>query len=137
VTLVVDASMAIAWLFADERSATPQEVLRQVAAEGAYAPSLWKLEVANVLRGAVRRKRCDAKYAARSLQRLERLQITIDAETDTHAWGRTRQLSEKYDLTMYDAAYLELAIRRVGSLASRDAALAAAARKAGLEVLGA
>ena len=53
-SLVVDASMTVAWLFRDERTETPQAILRRVAAEGAVVPSLWRLEVANVLRNAIR-----------------------------------------------------------------------------------
>lgn len=89
-----------------------------------------------MLRNAVRRKRCDVGYATRSLRRLDRLPILVDAETDTHAWGRTRQLSIEYDLTLYDAAYLELAVRRSLPLASHDAALIEAGQKARIEVLG-
>jgi len=89
-----------------------------------------------VLRNAVRRKRCGVGYATRSLMRLDRLPILVDAETDTHAWGRTRQLSIEYDLTLYDAAYLELAVRRSLPLASHDAALVEAGQKARIEVLG-
>jgi predicted nucleic acid-binding protein len=135
-SLVVDASMAVAWLFSDERSEAPQAILRRVATEGALVPSLWRLEVANVLRNAVRQKRCDTGYATRCLQRLGRLPIVVDSETDTHAWDRARQLSAEHDLTVYDAAYLELALRRRLPLASRDAALIEAARKAGLDVPG-
>lgn len=134
-SIVVDASMTIAWLFRDERAARPQRVLRRVAAEGAVVPSLWRLEVANVLRNAVRRRRCDEGYAARCLERLERLGIAIDPETDRHAWGATRQLSLRHDLTLYDAAYLELAIRRRQPLASVDAALLRAATAIGLDIL--
>ncbi|MSO99202.1 MAG: PIN domain-containing protein [Rhodospirillaceae bacterium] len=134
-SLVVDASMAVAWLFASERADGPQKVLRRVAAEGALVPSLWKLEVANVLRSAVRRQRCDEGYTLRSLQRLNRLQIIVDAQTDAHAWGRTRELSSEYDLTVYDAAYLELAVRRQAPIATCDAALAKAGNRAGLDVL--
>jgi predicted nucleic acid-binding protein len=136
VSLVIDASLTVAWLFSDERSDAPQRILRRVAAEGALVPSLWRLEVANVLRNAVRRRRCDAGYATRCLERLGRLQIIVDPETDAQAWGRTRELSIEHDLTVYDAAYLELALRRRRPLAARDAALARAGRRAGLELLG-
>jgi predicted nucleic acid-binding protein len=68
----------------------------------------------------------------RSLRRLARLRIAVDAETDRHAWSATRE----HDLTVNDAAYLELAIRRREALASGDGALVRAARKVGLEVLG-
>lgn len=100
--------MTAAWLFADERAEASRAVLRRVAAEGALVPSLWRLEVANVLRNAVRRGRCDADYADRCLARLGRLRITVDSETDERAWGETRRLALAHNLTLYDAAYLEL-----------------------------
>jgi predicted nucleic acid-binding protein len=135
VSLVIDASMTVAWLFSDERSEVPQIVLRRVAVEGALVPSLWRLEIANVLRNAVRRKRCTAGYATKCLQRLGRLHIIVDPETDAQAWGRTRQLSMEHDLSVYDAAYLELAVRRSRPLASCDAALIRSGRMIGLDVL--
>ena len=135
--VVIDASMTIAWLFHDERTETPQLVLRRVAREGGLAPSLWRLEVANVLRNAVRRRRCDQGYATRCLQRLGRLRIMIDPKTDAHAWGTTRQLSIEHDLTLYDAAYLELAHRRGLPLATTNRALRAAARTLTVELISA
>ena len=117
-SLVVDASMTITWLFRDERSELTQTLLRKVAAEGAFVPSIWRLEVANVLRSAIRRGRCDEGYAARSLRRLGRLRITADNETDRQAWGATRDLSQQHGLTLYDAAYLELALRSRRALAT-------------------
>jgi predicted nucleic acid-binding protein len=134
-SLVVDASMTIAWLFAAERTAGPKLVLRRVVTEGAVVPSLWRLEVANVLRNAVRRQRCPADYAERSLARLGRLPFAVDAETDRRAWSGTRQLALAHDLTLYDAAYLELAVRLGCPLASRDTALIKAGERSGLEVL--
>jgi predicted nucleic acid-binding protein len=135
VTLVLDASMTIAWLFDDERTEAAHAVMRRVVAEGAIVPSLWRLEVANVLRNAVRRGRCNEAYVDRSLVRLARLAIKRDQETDDHAWGSTRTLARKEDLSLYDAAYLELAIRRRMSLASCDKALLAAAARRKVEVL--
>jgi predicted nucleic acid-binding protein len=135
VSLVVDASVTIAWLFHSERAERARTVLRRVVEAGASVPSLWRLEVANALRNAVRRKRCDEGYATRCLERLGRLPITIDLETATHAWGPTRHLSIEHDLTLYDAAYLELAIRRKIPLASGDTALITAATNIGLDIL--
>jgi predicted nucleic acid-binding protein len=136
-SIVVDASMAIAWLFDDERTAAAHAVMRRVVAEGALVPALWRLEVANVLRNAVRRGRCDEAYADRSLTRLGCLAISSDENTDRQAWGATRQLSREENLTLYDAAYLELALRRRAPLASCDAALIAAAERRAIEVLSA
>lgn len=127
-SLVLDASMAIAWLFEDERTEATVAVLRRVATEGAVVPSLWRLEVANVLEVAVRRGRCDRPHVDRSLARLGALLISIDGETDVRAWGDTLVLSRDLGLTLYDAAYLELALRLAYPLASCDSALIAAAR---------
>jgi predicted nucleic acid-binding protein len=83
--------------------------------------------------------RFGADVATRVMRRAvfsgRRLGIMIDSETDAHAWGTTRQLSIEHDLTPYDAAYLELAIRRGQPLATADAALIASARNIGLEIL--
>jgi predicted nucleic acid-binding protein len=134
-TLVVDASMALAWMLADEAGPEPSAAEQRVVAEGAVVPSFWRLEVANALRNAVRRKRCSEFDATRSLHLFDRLRIEVDPESDIHAWGATRKLSRQYDLTVYDAAYLELAIRRKLPLASRDDELLAAARKARVETV--
>ncbi|MEG3147465.1 type II toxin-antitoxin system VapC family toxin [Sphingomonas sp. RT2P30] len=133
--IVIDASMAIAWLFEDERSDAARDVLRKIVDHGAMAPSLWRLEVANVLRNAVRRKRCDEDFVDRSLARLDLLPIAIDDETDRHAWGETQALARELGLTSYDAAYLELALRKGLPLATCDAELAAAARQRSVDVL--
>jgi predicted nucleic acid-binding protein len=134
-TLVVDTSMTIAWLFRDERTEQSQDVLRSVAVEGALVPSIWHLEVANALRTSVRRGRCGDNYATGCLRRLRRLQITVDPDTERHAWSATRELSRTHDLTLYDAAYLEVALRARLTLASRDAALVRAGTAAGIEIL--
>lgn len=134
-SIVLDASMAIAWLFRDERTAAAHAVMRRVVEHGAFVPSLWRLEVANVLRNAVRRGRCDESYVDRSLQRLARLPITTDSETDAQAWSVTRALSREQGLTLYDAAYLELALRMERPLASCDSDLLAAAGRKGVATL--
>ena len=127
--------MTIAWLFEDEHTEAAHAVMRRVAVEGALVPTLWRLEVANVLRNAVRRKRCDEAYADRSIARLARLIIQSDGETDDHAWSATRILAREEDLTLYDAAYLELAIRKRAILASCDTALLNAATRRNIETI--
>lgn len=135
-SLVLDASVTISWMYAAERDANSRDVLRRAAAQGAIVPSLWRLEIANVLFNAVRRKRASKAYADQSLRRLTRLRITIDGETDERAWGSIRDLSAAHQLTPYDAAYLELAIRRGLPLATRDVALVKAAQSVGVRTLG-
>ncbi len=134
-SVVIDASMTIAWLFDDERTPAAHAIMRRVVAEGAFVPTLWRLEVANVLRNAARRGRCDEAYVDRSLARLGRLAIRSDEDTDRHAWSATLALSREDKLTLYDAAYLELAIRRSIPLASCDEALLAAAGRRKVETL--
>ncbi len=134
-SIVVDASMAVSWLFEDEFTPGSHSVLQQVASEGAIVPSLWRLEVANVLRSAVRKKRCDRTYVDQSLERLARLPILIDQETDDRAWRDTRSLSDQEGLTTYDASYLELAIRVRKPLGTGDSDLKAAAVRRGVMVL--
>jgi predicted nucleic acid-binding protein len=134
-TLVLDASMAIAWMFGDERTEGTVAAMRRIVVEGAIVPSLWRLKVANVLRNAVRRGRCDEGYVDRSLDRLGQYPITVDDETSVQAWSATRVLARELGLTVYDAAYLELAKRSGLPLASCDQALIAAARASGVEML--
>lgn len=133
--IVLDASMTIAWLFEDERTEAAEEVETRVAVDGAITPSLWRLEIANMLRMAVRRGRCDEDFVDDSLAFLDRFGIEVDGETDRHAWTATRTLSREQGLTVYDAAYLELAVRRGLPLASCDQALIAAARRLSIETL--
>jgi len=136
VSLVIDASMAISWLFHNQRSERTRSVLRRVIADGGAVPSIWRLEVANVLRTSTRRGHCTEAYAVHCLQRLGRLPITVDANTDRQAWGATRELSRAHNLTLYDAAYLELAVRLRQPIVTLDLALLNAARAVGVEAFG-
>ena len=112
------------------------EVLQYVVAQGGVAPSLWRFEVANGLQMAIRRKRIDAAYRAASLVDLAVLPIAIDPDSDRHVWTATVQLAEQHGLTIYDAAYLELAQRRRLPLASLDRALRQAAISIGVPTRG-
>lgn len=134
-SIVVDASMTAAWLFADERTEAALEVFHNVADAGAVVPSLWRLEIASLLRTAERRGRCSGTLADALLEQLESLPIEIDRETDAHAWRTTRTLSRDQGLTPYDAAYLELAVRLGLPLATGDRELIAAAERLGVTVL--
>jgi predicted nucleic acid-binding protein len=103
VTLVIDASLTLSWYFEDERTPAADAVLDQVTNTGAVVPSLWRLETANGLQVAIRRKRIDAAFRDRALIHLARLPIAIDAETDAHAWTTMLQLADSFQLTLYDA----------------------------------
>jgi predicted nucleic acid-binding protein len=136
VSLVLDASLTLSWYFDDEAGPAADAVLERVGANGAFVPSLWRMEVANALQVALRRKRIDKDFRSRSLRHLEMLPITVDRETDTFAWSATLDLADRFDLTVYDASYLELAQRRGLPLATRDKELIVAAQALGVSVVG-
>lgn len=133
---VVDASLTLSWYFEDERTLTTDALLALVAENGAVVPPLWRLEVANGLQMAIRRKRIDTAFRDRALGQLVRLPIIIDPDTDHHTWTTTLRLADRFALTIYDATYLELAQRRDLPLATLDSELHDAGRALGLALLG-
>jgi predicted nucleic acid-binding protein len=135
-SLVLDSSATLAWIYSDEVTEGIRRLFDTVGDTGALVPALWRLEVANSLTIAVRRGRIDAEFRRAALDDLALLDITTDSHTDTHAWAETLQLADRFRLTMYDAAYLELAHRRGVPLATLDEDLSAAALALGLRVLG-
>lgn len=134
-SFVLDASVAIAWCFEDESTPASRALLASLPEGSAVVPPLWHCEVANALLTAERRGRIDAPSAAHFLRLLERLPIHTDSESTGHAFGATQQMARTHALTAYDAAYLELAHRLALPLATRDEALAQAARAAGIRLL--
>ncbi len=133
--VVVDCSVAVSWCFEDEASEAADALLLRIRDGAAVVPSLWHLEIANVLIQAAKRGRITPDDAGTRLRLMAALPITTDPETATRAWHDTLVLARAEGLTAYDAAYLELAIRRRLPLATRDKALAEAARRRGIEVL--
>jgi predicted nucleic acid-binding protein len=134
-TLVIDASLALSWLFADEQTSRGMELLQQVSGTGAVVPSLWRLEIASALETGIKRKRLDTAYRDATIQKLLRLPIETDPDTNDYAWTATLRLSDTHQITVYDASYLELALRRGLPVAAHDDQLAAAAAKAGATLL--
>jgi predicted nucleic acid-binding protein len=135
VSLVIDSSLTLAWYFPDEGTEATDALLRQVSQTGAIVPLHWRAEVANAFQMAIRRKRIDAVYRNTSLSELAYFDIVSDPDTNIHMWDATVQLADVYGLTIYDAAYLELAQRSRLPLASLDTALVVAAKSAGVAVL--
>jgi predicted nucleic acid-binding protein len=136
VSLVVDASMTLAWYFEDEQTPACLQILRDVSLEGAIVPAHWRLEVASGFQAALRRKRITLAFRDASLRDLGTLAISTDVETDRQAWTRTLHLADRFGLTVYDAAYLELADRLALPLATGDGPLARAAAAHGVAVRG-
>jgi predicted nucleic acid-binding protein len=132
----LDASIALAWCFADEATPAADAVLDRLADEEAAAPALWRLEVANGLAMAERRGRLNVAGLIRSVALLQGLAVTIDAEGLERTFRDLLDLARSERLTVYDAAYLELALRLGVPLASKDIKLRKAAEKLGLALLG-
>jgi predicted nucleic acid-binding protein len=135
-SLVLDCSATLAWVYGEETTEAVREVFEAVGSSGAWVPALWRLEVANVLEMGVRRNRHDAAFRDATLADLALLPIRLDVETDQHAWGSTARLAARHRVTLYDAAYLELARRRDLPLATLDQALRAAAMAEGVPLIG-
>ncbi|OJW51214.1 MAG: toxin [Alphaproteobacteria bacterium 41-28] len=126
---VRDCSAAISWLMPDESFGA--RVLDRVVEMGAIVPSLWSLEVGNVLLIAERNKRISSEQRHKALYTLTELPIIVDTLTTQNAWLETMDLAERYGLTLYDATYLELSLRRSLPLATFDKYLKRATEMAG------
>ena len=130
---VLACSATLPWVFGDEASPAADALLdRLVQGERAWVPALWHLELGNVLLGAKRRGRIDQAGIEGFLSRLAVYDIAVDDQTMERAWQKTLDLALQHSLSTYDAAYLELALRRGLPLASLDRELIAAARACGV-----
>jgi len=136
VSFVLDNSVALTWCFEDERTPATNALLEQLVEAGALAPGLWPLEAVNGLLVAERRGRLDSSRRYRLAGFLQALPISLDPETASEAWTATMALAERFALSAYDSAYLELAHRHGLPLATLDQELRAAATALGLAVLG-
>jgi predicted nucleic acid-binding protein len=135
--LVIDASAVLAWCFEDESGPEADALIEQVAAQGASVPGLWPLEIANGLVMGERRGRIKRAESAAFAAMLEELPIVADPATGARALHETMSLAREHDLTAYDAAYLELAMRLGLPLATSDRKLRAAAERVGVVLLNA
>jgi predicted nucleic acid-binding protein len=124
--------VTLAWLYSDEITEPMRRVFETIAEHGAVVPALWRLEIANSLTAGP----IDCEFRRAALDDLTMLEITTDPHTETRAWRETLQLADRCDLTVYDAAYLELALRRRLPLATLDEKLRAGATGSGVECSG-
>ena len=132
---MIDASVALAWCFGDERTEATVSLLERLQTDAAAVPNLWHLEVANGLALAERRGRITRAESAELIALLETIEIVVDGETPVRAFTRVLDLAREERLTAYDASYLELAMRLGASLASKDGDLCDAAERLDVSVL--
>ena len=129
---VLDSSVALAWLLQDEANERTDALADRLEQEDAHVPSIWSLEVGNALMMALRRKRISDGDFDRCISALSSLPIVVDPPA---ALEGVLSIAQRFGLTSYDAAYLELAQRRGFALATLDGKLRQACRALKVSVL--
>jgi predicted nucleic acid-binding protein len=120
VAFVLDASVTVAWCFADETSSYTEGVLDLLIQEPAIVPVVWPFEVANALWVGERRHRMNAGQVAASLEQLLDLPIVVDDAMFSSAWGPVLSIARQHEFAVYDAVNVELAQRRDIPIATID-----------------
>jgi predicted nucleic acid-binding protein len=120
--------MTLSWFFEDEASPATDALFASLPSASVLVPSLWLLELANALNVAVRRRRTEERRVARFLDVLQQQSISVDSSGPDRALRDLRPLAARHALSVYDAVYLDLAVRTGHPLATLDAALRKAAK---------
>ncbi len=126
---ILDCSITMAWCFEDESNPYTDSILENLNKSTAVVPSIWPLEVANVLLLAKKKKRITDLQSSSFIDALAGLPIVVDSSTNTRAMHSIFALADHENLTIYDAAYLELAIRENIPIITLDKGLIKAAKK--------
>ena len=135
IPFVVDASVAIAWCIEDEATPQTRSLLATAVQTGIIVPSLWFLEMTNVLRIAEKKQRLPAALVDERLVKLAKLIVTVEPIDGELACGIILALARKHDLTTYDACYIGVSQRLQKPLATLDMAMRKAAKKEGIKLL--
>jgi predicted nucleic acid-binding protein len=135
-TIVLDASVAVAWCFEDESTSFSEGILDLLSAgTEVLTPAIWPFEVANALLMAERRKRIKMAQVTALLARIARLRVSVEPIQTSSAFNQILSIARQNNLTEYDAAYVELALRQGFPLATLDAGLRTAARHLGIALV--
>ena len=129
---VLDCSVVCAWLLDDESVPEADAALEAAGSHGGLAPGLWWAELRNALVMAERRGRLSPAQTSEALAEVEALGVTLDHAPDS---GATLRLAREHRITIYDALYVELAVRERRPLATLDRALRRAAEAEGIDIL--
>jgi len=132
---VLDCSVSIAWVMKDEENTISNTILQKLSTESAIVPSIWKLEIGNVLLSCQRNNRISKEHRLRALYIYDELPIATDTFTGKYAWQETIELADRYSLSLYDACYLELAMRLKLPLATFDKQLKKACDTARVKII--
>jgi len=130
--VIVDASVALAWCFPDEANDYADRVLVALEGHAILVPAVWGLEIANAVLSGERSKRLRQPEIRRFTTLLDSLSLVQDVQSVGEHVGNVLPLAREYNLSAYDAAYLELSIRHGMPLATLDGKLQKAAQRAGI-----
>ena len=132
---VVDNSVVMAWCFQDETSPYADDILDRLENVSGFVPSIWPLEVCNVLLAAERKKRISEAGSARFITLLSELPIIVEQESPERMIKEIFALARQHKLSTYDASYLDLAMRKGLPIATQDKNLLAAAEQSKVAIL--
>lgn len=132
-SVVLDASVALAWCFKDETSEYAARIIERVGGAGAHVPAIWPMEVGNAVLVAERRKRATPAETVEVLGLLRNLPIEVEPVAVDDVFGVVLTLARAHGLSVYDATYIELALRRALPLATVDRRLGDVAARVGLK----
>ena len=132
---IIDNSVVMAWCFEDQASEYSDAILERLKTEKAFVPSIWTLEVVNVLIVAERKKILNRSSSMRFITLLNQLPVTVEYEKNLTHMKDLLNLGRDLTLSSYDAAYLDLAMKRGMPLATLDIKLKKAAQASHVELI--
>ncbi len=136
-TMILDATVALAWCFEDEGGEYPTEVLEALEDDDAVVSAVWPFEVTNGLVSAERRHRLKVAESVEVGTLVQSLPITVDSIDPARVFDTVQRLARTHHISTYDAATLELAVRLQAPVATLSSTLRKAAEAEGLSVFGA
>jgi predicted nucleic acid-binding protein len=133
--IVLDASLAIEWLLDQKPPLAPADTYQTLLHEDVLVPAHWPLEIANTLRPELRSRKISIADFQFIMETLDRLTIGVQPPLDLDEIGPLTDFSVTYQLTAYDAVYVQLAMQNNATLATLDRAMRAAAAKLNIPLL--
>jgi predicted nucleic acid-binding protein len=133
--IVVDASLTAAWLLDEPSFAPASDLFDLLASESILVPAHWPTEVGNALRKAVRMGRLSNKEIAPLIERLALFDIVVATPISVNEIGSLTQLALEHRLSVYDAAYIQMAAAQRLALVTVDRAMRAAAARLNVSLL--
>lgn len=133
-TLVLDASVTVAFCLGDDPTKYARSVLHALGSDDAIVPPIWPVEITNAFCSSERRKRIQATETSRMLELLKNLPVYVEGQTIAQTFDDVLPLARKAMLSCYDACYLDLAMRKSCPIATLDSGLKKACRRTGVEL---